>query len=58
MLGHRPLLLLILMAYIFAPGLIAWVIAADGHWLRPYAIWLIIIIIAFTIQFRRTDDDV
>lgn len=50
---QRPLLLLILVLYIFSPTLFSWVIDPTGAWYRPFIIWLIVIIIAFFIQKNR-----
>ena len=48
--SHRLLLLILLVAYIFTPTLFNWMIAPNGTWYRPFIIWLIIIVIAFTLQ--------
>lgn len=50
---QRPLLLLILVVYIFSPTLFSWIIDPTGAWYRPFIIWLIVIIIAFFIQKNR-----
>lgn len=50
---QRPLLLLILVVYIFSPTLFSWIINPDGAWYRPYLVWVIIIIIAFFVQKSR-----
>lgn len=56
---QRPLLLLILVVYIFSPTLFSWIINPTGAWYRPFIIWLIVIIIAFFIQKNRnTNHDV
>ena len=49
---QRPLLLFLLIAYIFAPDFFSWVVDPSGGWYRPYLIWLIVIAIAFVIQIR------
>jgi len=38
----QPLLLLGLLAYITLPSLHGWLMDPDGHWLRPFAIWLLV----------------
>ena len=55
---QRPLLLIILVVYIFSPTLFSWVINPIGAWYRPYLIWLIVIFIAVAIQFRGKSNDV
>lgn len=48
--NHRLLLLLLFVAYIFAPTLFGWMISPDGAWYRPFIIWLVIILCAFLFQ--------
>jgi uncharacterized membrane protein len=53
--NHRLLLLVLLVAYIFTPTLFNWMISSSGIWYRPFIIWLIIIVIAFTMhRFSKT----
>lgn len=47
---QRPLLLLILVVYIFSPTLFSWIINPAGAWYRPFIVWLIVIIIAYFVQ--------
>ncbi len=51
--NQRLVILLLLIGYIFSPSLFDWIINPDGAWYRPYIVWIIVIIIAFTIQLRR-----
>ena len=40
----NPLLaLLILLGIIFYPSIESWAIEGDGHWYRPFLVWLLII---------------
>lgn len=48
--NHRLLLLILLVAYIFTPTLFNWIVSPEGSWYRPFIIWLIIIILAFSLQ--------
>lgn len=50
---QRPLILLLLLAYIFSPKLFSWVIDPIGGWYKPYIIWVIVVIVAFVIQTRK-----
>ncbi len=50
---QRPLILLLLLAYIFTPTLYAWVISPSGVWYKPYIIWLLVIVAAFVVQRRK-----
>lgn len=54
---QRPLVLLILVVYIFSPTIFSWVINPDGAWYRPYIIWLLVIIIAYILQGRKKTND-
>lgn len=47
---QSPLLLLLLLLFIFSPTLFTWVLSTDGAWYRPYFIWLVIVIIAYFVQ--------
>ncbi|WP_028876236.1 hypothetical protein [Teredinibacter turnerae] len=51
-----PLLLLVLVIYIFSPTLLDWVIHPGLAWYRPYIVWLLVVIVAFILQFRGTSD--
>ncbi|MBU2986333.1 hypothetical protein [Saccharophagus degradans] len=55
---QRPLLLLMLVVYIFSPTLFSWVVNPDGAWYRPYLIWVLVIIVAFFVQTRSKRNDV
>lgn len=54
---QRPLLLLVLVAYIFSPTLFAWVINPAGAWYKPYIIWAVVIVIAYIMQNRSKPHD-
>lgn len=45
-----PLVYLALVAYIFAPSLIGWVMNPNGEWYRPFGIWLLVVVVAYLIQ--------
>lgn len=53
----RPLILLLLVLYIFSPTLFNWVINPNGAWYRPYIIWVIVIVIAYILQERARPND-
>ncbi|WP_053981420.1 hypothetical protein [Marinagarivorans algicola] len=48
-----PLVYLALVAYIFAPALIGWVMDPKGHWYRPFGIWLLVVVVAYLVQKYR-----
>ncbi len=54
---QQPLLLLILLIYIFSPTLLSWVTHPDGGWYRPYIIWLLVIVIAYFAQTRDSESE-
>ena len=47
---QSPLLLILLLVFIFSPRLFSWLLSTTGAWYRPYIIWLAIIVIAFFVQ--------
>ena len=51
--NQRLVILLLLIAYIFSPTLFNWIINPEGAWSRPYIVWILVIVIAFTMQLRR-----
>ncbi len=51
--NQRLVILLLLVAYIFSPSLINWILNPEGAWYRPYIIWVLVIAIAFGLQWRR-----
>jgi len=53
---QSPLLLLILMLFIFLPSLVRWMMSADGAWYRPYLIWALVIVATYLFQ-RKTRKD-
>lgn len=55
---QKPLLILALLFYIIAPSLFEWMSAIEGHWYRPFIIWLVIIVIAYLVQMRDKSDDI
>ncbi|MFL0803703.1 MAG: hypothetical protein K6L81_08280 [Agarilytica sp.] len=55
---QRPLLIVILAIYIFTPSIFKWMIDADGHWYRPFIVWLAIIVLAYILQLKRSSHDI
>ena len=54
---QRPLLLLVLVGYIFSPTLYGWVIDPAGVWYKPYIIWAMVVVAAYIVQSRRKQHD-
>ncbi len=50
---NRPILLLLLISFIFSPAIFDWMLAADGAWYRPYFFWFALVVIAYWLQPRR-----
>ena len=50
---QRPLLLLVLLAYIFSPILLGWVTNPSGVWYKPYIVWMLVVVVAFVVQTRK-----
>jgi hypothetical protein len=55
---QRPLLLLVLVAYIFSPTLYGWVINPAGVWYKPYIIWAMVVVAAYIVQSRSNQHDI
>lgn len=55
---QRPLLLLVLVAYIFSPTLYAWIINPAVAWYKPYIIWAMVIVVAYIMQNRSKSHDI
>ncbi|HRF87501.1 MAG: hypothetical protein E6Q87_03680 [Cellvibrionales bacterium] len=53
----RPIMLLLMAAYVFSPALLGWMIDPAGVWYRPYLIWIGIVLAAFLLQPRRVDGE-
>lgn len=51
--NQRLVILLLLIAYIFSPTLFTWVLHPEGAWYRPYIIWVLVILVAYTVQLRK-----
>jgi hypothetical protein len=50
---HRLLLLLLLTALLLLPGLIELWLFQSGHWLMPFLIWALLILLAATAEWRH-----
>ncbi len=58
MTSQRPLILIVLVIYIFSPTLFSWVVNPNGAWYRPYMIWLLVVLVAYVLQGRKKSNDV
>lgn len=58
MTSQRPLILIVLVIYIFSPTLFSWVVNPNGAWYRPYLIWLLVVFVAYVLQGRKKSNDV
>lgn len=52
-----PLLLLVLLIFIFTPAIHSWIITGGSAWYRPYIIWFLIISFVFWSQRRHSPDE-
>lgn len=50
---QRLVILLLLVAYIFSPTVFSWVLDPQGAWYRPYLLWVVVIVIAYSLQARK-----
>lgn len=55
--NNRSIVLVVLIAYIFSPTILSWIINTDGAWYRPYIVWLVMIVVAYIYQKRTPRDD-
>ncbi len=55
---QRPLLLFVLVAYIFSPTLYGWVTDPAGVWYKPYIIWAMVVVAAYIMQNRSKQHDI
>lgn len=54
---QRPLILILLVVYIFLPTAFNWVTDPTGAWYKPFVIWFLVIIGAFLLQKRKAPND-
>ncbi|MBC6905753.1 hypothetical protein DWB84_09825 [Saccharophagus sp. K07] len=54
---QSPLILLLLIAYIFFPALFDWITDASSGWYKPFLIWIAVIIGAYLLQRRDHRND-
>lgn len=54
---QRPLILLLLTAFIFAPMLFEWSTDAQNTWYKPFIIWLLVIVLAYCLVKRKSNHD-
>jgi Kef-type K+ transport system membrane component KefB len=52
-----PLILLLLVAYIFLPPLLRWVTDASSGWYKPFIVWMAVILGAYLMQRRSAKND-
>lgn len=50
---QRLLLLLVLAALLLLPGLIDWWLFSRYHWLTPFLIWALLILLAAVAEWRH-----
>lgn len=54
---RRPIVLLLLVGYIFFPTAFDWVTNPEGAWYNPFIVWIFVIISAFILQNRNPNHD-
>ena len=53
---YRLILLLVIGIYLFSPAIMDWCTTGHDFWLRPYLVWLALIILTFFLQGKRDAD--
>lgn len=51
--NQRIIHFLLLMAYLFSPTLLTWVLSPNGSWYRPYLFWMAVVLATFLFQVLR-----
>lgn len=54
---QSPLILLLLVAYIFLPALLRWLTDASSGWYKPFIVWLGVILGAYLLQRHSAKHD-
>lgn len=54
---QRPLILIVLICYIFFPTIFEWATDPTGIWYKPYLVWLLVIVAAFINARRKSSHD-
>lgn len=54
---QSPLILLLLVAYIFLPTVLNWLTDASSGWYKPFIVWMGVVIGAYLMQKRNTKHD-
>jgi len=55
--NQQLLIVVLIIAYFFSPTLLNWMINPEGSWLRPYIIWVAMIIAALFVYQPWRDHD-
>lgn len=55
---QHPLLLVLLITYVLMPNVLVWATDINGHWYRPFIVWLVVIIAAYGLQRWKKLNDV
>ncbi|MCV6626033.1 MAG: hypothetical protein OIF38_08045 [Cellvibrionaceae bacterium] len=54
--NQQLLIAVLIIAYVFSPTLFNWMINPDGSWLRPFIIWLMLLLGAVLVYQPWRDD--
>lgn len=54
---QRPVILIVLIAYIVLPTFFQWVTDASGAWYKPFLIWALVVVAAVLVQVRQKKHD-
>lgn len=55
--NQQLLIAVLIVAYVFSPTLLNWMINPEGSWLRPYIIWVVMLLATIFVYQPWRDDE-
>lgn len=56
--SQRPVILVMLVIYIFLPSFLSWVTNPQSAWYKPFIVWAFLILVTAIVQLRKTRNDI
>lgn len=47
----------LVLAAVFSPSLLTWILHSEGAWYRPFVVWFVVIILTYIFQRSGSDID-
>ncbi|WP_317931833.1 hypothetical protein [Halioxenophilus sp. WMMB6] len=54
---QRLIILILVMAAVFSPSVLQWIVNPQGAWYRPFLLWGLVILVAFWLQRKGSSGD-